>query len=388
MSKYTVSEAKTRKELKIFADLPNKMYKGNPYYVPGLLGDDINTFDPNKNPAFEYCDARYWLAYDESGKAVGRIAAIVNHKYVEIWGKKLGRFGFVDFIEDYDVARLLFDTAADWLYQQGMEGICGPLGFCDMDPEGMLVDGFDEEGTLTTIYNHPYYPEYTEKYGFVKDVDWFEYKMTVDTIPDTLYQLAERAKTRNDLRVYHPKNIKELKDRYANAIFNLLNETYDQLYSVVPLTQKQIDAFVAQYIELLTVDYLRLIIDKNDELISFGIGMPNLSAPLKKYSGRINIFSAIPLLKALYTKKPKVIDLLLIATREDYQRKGVNAVLLCEMFDYAKAKGVEYFNLNPQLETNIKVRNSFKYFNVEHNKTRRCYVKYFNTDDQKDNNNE
>lgn len=156
----------------------------------------------------------------------------------------------------------------------------------------------------------------------------------------------------------------------------------------MPLTQKQIDAFVAQYIELLTVDYLRLIIDKNDELISFGIGMPNLSAPLKKYSGRINIFSAIPLLKALYTKKPKVIDLLLIATREDYQRKGVNAVLLCEMFDYAKAKGVEYFNLNPQLETNIKVRNSFKYFNVEHNKTRRCYVKYFNTDDQKDNNNE
>lgn len=370
---YSIVEVKNRRQLKEFADFPNKLYKDNVYFVPGLLSDDMATFDKNKNPAFEYCKAKYWLAKDENMRTVGRIAAIINEKHIEKFCEKAGRFGFVDFIEDYDVAKLLFDTACEWLKENGMESVIGPLGFCDMDPEGMLVEGFDEEGTLTTIYNHPYYPEYTQRYGFVKDVDWYEYRMTVDSIPDTLRQISQRALTKYNLRVYHARSLKELKDKYGQSLFELLNETYNDLYGFIPLTQKQIDAFISQYIELLTLDYLRLIIDENDELISFGIGMPSLSEPLKKYRGRLNLFSAIPLLKALKAKHPKTIDLLLIATREDYQRRGVNATLLCEMFDYAKSRGVENFNMNPQLESNIKVRNSFKYFNVTNNKIRRCY---------------
>ncbi len=373
----TLHEVKTRKDLKIFADFPNKLYKDNKNYVPGLLGDDINTFDPNKNPAFEYCEAKYWLAKNENNKVVGRIAAIINHKYVEKWGKKLGRFGFVDFVEDYSVAKALLDEAIAWLKENGMDGVVGPLGFCDMDPEGMLISGFDEEGTLTTIYNHPYYAEYVERYGFVKDVDWLEYRMTVDEIPETLRQISERAKTKYNLRVYQAKNIKQLEKEYGQKIFDLLNQAYEELYCVVPLTQKQIDSFIKQYISLLTLDYIRLIVDESGELVSFGIGMPNLSKILIKYRGRLNLFSALPLLKALKSKSPEVIDLLLIATREDYQRRGVNATLLCEMFDFAKSRGVKYFNLNPQLESNIKVRNSFKYFNVTNNKTRRGYILSF-----------
>ncbi|MBE5818509.1 MAG: N-acetyltransferase [Clostridiales bacterium] len=380
---YSIVEVKSKKQLKEFADFPNKLYKDNNCYIPGLLSDDIATFDPDKNPAFEYCNAKYWLAKDNNGHTVGRIAAIINHKHIEKFHENTGRFGFIDFIEDYEVAKLLLDTACNWLKQNGMDSVIGPLGFCDMDPEGMLIQGFDEEGTLTTIYNHPYYPEYVEKYGFTKDVDWLEYRMTVDTIPDTLRQISQRALTKYNLRVYQARSLNELKEKYGQSIFALLNEAYENLYAVVPLTQKQIDAFISQYIELLTLDYIRLIIDENDELISFGIGMPSLSEPLKKYRGRLNIFSALPLLRALKSKHPKTIDLLLIATREDYQRRGVNATLLCEMFDFAKSRGVQSFNMNPQLETNIKVRNSFKYFNVTNNKTRRSYVLKLNQQDQR-----
>lgn len=381
--KFSITEVSTHKQLKEFADFPNKLYKDSIYYVPGLLSDDIFTFDPKKNPAFEYCDAKYWLAKDENGKIIGRIAGIINHKYIEIWGNNLARFGFIDFIEDYDVAKALLDTACNWARSLGVDGIIGPLGFCDMDPEGMLVKGFDEEGTLTTIYNHSYYPEYIEKYGFVKDVDWFEYKMVVDSIPDSIRLISERAKNKFNLRVYQASSLKELKEKYAQQIFDLLNATYGNLYSVVPLTQRQIECFIKQYIDLLTLDYVRLIIDENDELISFGIGMPNLSKQLIKCRGRLNVFSALPLLKALRSKHPEVIDLLLIATRDDYQRKGVNATLLCEVFDYAKERGVKYFNLNPQLESNIKVRNSFKYFNVTNNKIRRSYILKFNDNGEK-----
>lgn len=375
---YTVHELKSTKELKAFADFPNKLYKDNPYYVPGLLSDDINTFNWEKNPSFEYCEAKYWFAMD-GDKIVGRVCGIINYKYIEIWKNKYGRFGFIDFIEDYEVAKLLLDTVTEWAKEKGMEGIIGPLGFCDMDPEGMLVQGFDCESTLTTIYNHSYYPEYLERYGFEKDVDWFEYKMQIETIPEQLAQIAKRVQEKHDLHVYKPKSMKELVNKYGNEVFKLLNETYDHLYSVVPLTEKQIQSFIKQYMGLLTQDYIRLIVDKDENLISFGIGMPNMNDILKKYRGRLTPISAIKMLMAMKSKHPKVIDLLLIATRDDYQKKGVNAMLLCEVYGYAKERGVEYFNLNPQLESNIKVRHSFKHFNVENNKIRRCYIMHFNS---------
>ena len=374
---YTIHELTSTKELKAFADYPNKLYKNSPYYVPGVMSDDLNTFNWNKNPAFEYCEAKYWFAMDGK-KIVGRICGIINHKYIEIWKHKYARFGFIDFIEDYEVAKLLLDTAVEWAKSKGMEGIVGPLGFCDMDPEGMLVSGFDEVSTLTTIYNYPYYPEYIEKYGFVKDVDWFEYKMKVNELPQTLVDISKRVEEKCNLRVYKAKSMKELASKYGEAVFNLLNNTYENLYSVVPLTPKQIKCFLKQYMGLLTKEYVRLIINENDELVSFGIGMPNLNKELIQCRGKLTPISAIKLLKAMRSKHPGVIDLLLIATHEDYQKKGVNAVLLCEVYNFAKEFNIEYFNLNPQLESNIKVRHSFKHFDVINNKTRRAYIKLFN----------
>ncbi len=371
---YIVKEITSTKELKAFADFPNKLYKDSPYYVPGLLSDDINTFNWEKNPSFEYCEAKYWLAMD-GNRIVGRVAGIINYKYIEIWKNKYARFGFIDFIEDYDVAKLLLDTVTDWAKNKGMEGLVGPLGFCDMDPEGMLTDGFDKVSTLTTIYNHPYYPEYMERYGLEKDVDWFEYKMKVDTIPDSLKEISKRVAEKYELHVYQPKSMKELVGKYGDAVFEMLNATYEHLYSVVPLTKKQIDAFIKQYLGLLTKDFIRLIVDKDGKLVSFGVGMPNMNDILIKHRGRLNPVSAVKMLRAMRAKHPKVIDLLLIATSEEYQKRGVNAMLLCEVYSYAKERGVEYFNLNPQLESNIKVRHSFKHFDVEHNKTRRCYIK-------------
>lgn len=385
--KYTIHEITSVNELKKYADFPNRLYKDSPYYVPGLFSDDFNTFNWEKNPAYEYCDARFWFALDEKGDIVGRICAIVNHKYIELWKHKYGRFGFIDFIEDYDVCKLLLDTACHWLVdEKGMDGVVGPLGFCDLDPEGMLIDGFDEIGTLTTIYNYPYYPEYIERYGFVKDVDWYEYKMTVDALPQIMFEISENVKRKYKLRVFEAKTIKQVADKYGREIFALVNQTYASLYNVVPLTEKQITAFINQYLGLIPKDFIRLIVNENDELISFGLGMPSLTEPLQKYRGKLLPFGFISFLKHLKTKHPKVIDLLLIATRDDYQRKGVNAMLFCELYNYAKERNVELFNINPQLETNIKVRSGFKHFNITQNKTRRSYIKIFheeqNTSDE------
>jgi len=374
MSNYTISVVDTtsKSQLRKYADFPNKLYRDNPYYVPTLFGDDIKIFDREKNAAYEFCDSCCWLAYDEKGNIVGRIAAIINYQHEKHWGKKQGRFGFVDFIEDYEVAKLLLDTAREWLKQKGMESMIGPLGFCDMDPEGTLVDGFDKESTLTTIYNHPYYGEYFEKYGLTKDVDWFEYEMKVTRPPQVILDIAEQVKKRYKLSVYEPKSKKELKEKYGMKVFDLLNEAYAELYAVNPLSERQKKDFINQYLAILTKDYIKIIIDEKGELIAFGVGMPNLSSALKKSRGRLFPFGFIPLLKSLYGR-PEVVDLLLIATKPDYQKKGVNALLLKELYDYAVANSISYFNLNPQLETNIKVRSGFKHFDIHQNKTRRSY---------------
>ena len=378
MAKYTLHEITQVRELKKFADFPNQLYKDNPYYVPGLLSDDLNTFNWEKNPAFEYCDAKFWLALDEQKNIVGRVAAIVNHEYVKLWKHKYGRFGFIDFIEDYEVCKLLLDAACHWLVEEkGMDGVVGPLGFCDMDPEGMLIEGFDQVGTLTTIYNHPYYPEYLERYGFAKDIDWFEYQMTVDELPQVMFDISEKVKQKYGLKVYEAKSLRQLANEYGRKLFDLMNKTYAPLYNVVPLTERQIDAFIKQYLSLVPKDFIRLIVDPEGELIAFGLGMPNLNRSLQKYRGRLFPFGFISFLKQLKAKNPEQIDLLLIATREDYQRKGVNAMLLCEVYQYAKSRNVKLFNINPQLETNLKVRSGFKHFNMKQHKARRSYIKLF-----------
>ncbi|NTW71514.1 MAG: hypothetical protein HGA49_04655 [Eubacteriaceae bacterium] len=364
-------EVTNKKTLKKFVEFPLALYKNHPYYVPKLFGEEMAVLDPRKNPASEHCDSKLWLAYKEN-KIVGRIAAIVNYHYLEKWQMKNGRFGYVDFIEDFEIAKALFDTAESWLKSKGMTGIHGPLGFCDLDPEGMLVDGFDKIGTFTTIYNYPYYPVFLEQLGYSKDVDWVEYEMMIpDEPPKKLMDLAGKIIDRYELKLPVITSKKMLLP-YVNSVFEIINETYSDLYAVTELTKKQIDYYIKQYFTFISPYFVRLILDKNDKLVAFGLTLPSLAKAMQKSRGKLFPFGFIHILKALYFNDRG--EFVLIAVRKEYQLKGVNAVLLS--FITLKNKyHISKADLNPQLESNTKVRSQWKYFEAEKNKTRRCYIK-------------
>lgn len=271
-----IVEVKTRKQLKEFIKFPFKLYKDNPYWVPPLILDDLNTLDSRKNPAFEYCDAKYWLAY-KNGELVGRIAGIQNHAYVKKWGNKYTRFGWVDFIDDPEVSEALFKTVENYARENGMEAVHGPLGFCDMDHQGLLVEGFDEMGTIITYYHHPYYKEHLERLGYVKDVDWLEYEIMVPESSEIerINRIATRSFEKYGLRMLDLKNKKEIKP-YAREVFDIINVAYDDLYGYVTLTDKQIQGYIDMYFSYVNPDYICLIVDKNDRLVGFGVVIPSL----------------------------------------------------------------------------------------------------------------
>ncbi|HAH32141.1 MAG TPA: hypothetical protein DCL44_07500 [Elusimicrobia bacterium] len=370
-----VEEVKNKKQLKQFVLFQNALYKNNPYYVPSLYFDEVNTLDPEKNPACEFCDTRYFLAY-KGKKIVGRIAGIINNRYIEIWKNKYARFGWVDFIEDPAVAEALFNAVEIWAKEQGMSGMQGPLGFTDFDKEGLLVEGFNVLGTLPTIYNHPYYPEYIESMGYIKEIDWVEYKIKIpnELQPDIL-RIANIAERRLKLKVVHLKKAKDVLP-YAKKIFELLNDGYRQLFGFVPLTDAQVQAYTKQYFSFVNPDFLQVVVDSKNELAAIAITMPSLSKALQKSKGRLFPFGFMRLLRAI--KHNDAVDLYLITVRKDLQGKGVNAILMREVQDACLKYGVKYVYTAPELETNINVRGQWKYYENEQDKRRRCYIKLFN----------
>ncbi|HJC97833.1 MAG TPA: N-acetyltransferase [Candidatus Phocaeicola merdavium] len=370
-----IKKVSSKKELKTFIRFNYELYKGNPYSVPDLYDDMLGTFSPKRNAAFEFCEADYFLAYNNN-KVVGRVAAIINKRANETWNKKEVRFGWIDFIDDIEVSEALLDTVARWGKERGMEAMVGPLGFTDMDAEGMLIEGFDQLSTMSTIYNFPYYPQHLEKLGFEKEADWVEFKLTVpDKLPEKFVRISEIILQKYKLRIKKLKR-KEIKTKnYGQKIFDLINEAYAPLYGYSKMTQRQINQYIKMYLPLIDLRMVSLVEDENGELIAVGISMPSLSEALQKAKGKMLPFGWYHLLKALFFKKPKVLDLLLVGVKPEYQSKGVNALLFYDLVPVYQQMGFKYGESNPELELNKKVQSQWSAFESVQHKRRRAYKK-------------
>ena len=371
----TIKAVTSAKDFKTFARFANKMYKGNKYYVPSMPLDDLATFSKDKNPAFEFSEAEFYLAY-KNGEVVGRVAAIINHKANEAWKVKQVRFGWIDFIDDLEVSAALLDAVIEFGKKAGMTQIVGPLGFTDFDPEGMLVEGFDKLSTMALIYNHPYYPEHMKKHGYYKETGWLEYKITLpEVISERHKNIAESVMERYGLTIKKKTRRQIRKENYGQKIFKLINETYCVLYGYSLLSEKQIDQYVNMYLSLVDMDMLTFVENADGELIATGLTIPSLAAALQKCNGEIFPFGWWHLLKAMFLKKPDTLDLLLIGVRQDYQNKGVNALMIYDLVERFRRKGFKYAETNAMLETNDKILAMWTSFEKEQHKRRWIFGK-------------
>lgn len=371
----TIKKVETKGELKTFIRFNYELYKNNPYSVPDLLDDMLNTFSKEKNAAFEFCEADYFLAYKD-GKLVGRVAAIINRRANETWNKKAVRFGWIDFVDDIEVSEALLRTVEEWGRTRGMEQMQGPLGFTDFDAEGMLVEGYDQLSTMATIYNYPYYPQHMERLGLTKEADWVEYKIYVpDAIPEKHKRISDLIQRKYNLQIKKYTSSKAIAREYGQKIFELMNEAYSPLFGFSRLSQKQIDQYVKMYLPIVDLRMVTLVTEANGRLVAVGISMPSLSKALQKAKGKMFPFGWYHLLKALFLKHDKVLDLLLVAVAPEYQNKGVNALLFSDLIPVYRQMGFEYAESNPELEENGKVQAQWDYFKTEQHKRRRVYVR-------------
>jgi hypothetical protein len=367
-----LKEVTTLGELKRFVSFQYSLYHGNTYWVPPLRSDELHSLRKDKNPAFDFCDATYWLAYKEE-KIVGRIAGIINKKYNEKWNEKAARFGWFDFVDDPAVSIALLQAVERWAADKGMTRVHGPLGFTDMDGEGTLVEGFDEMSTLGAIYNYPYYPGHIERVGYSKDTDWVEFEVTMGQgIPEKVERLAQIALERNKLRVLKANKAKDILP-YAREIFHVLNEAYKGLYGFVELSDRQIDMYVKQYFNFIIAEYVPVVLDAHNKVAAFGIAMPSLSRALQKCDGRLFPFGFVHVLRAL--KSNRRVDLYLTAVRPDMQNKGVNAILIHETNKVFIKNKIEKVETNRELEENAKVQAQWRFYETRQHKRRRCYSK-------------
>ena len=372
-----IKTVSTKAELKTFVRFGNKLYKGNKFYVPSLIIDDMNTLDSNTNAAFEFCQTEYYLAYKD-GKVVGRVAAIINNKANEAWKVKQVRFGWIDFIDDMEVSGALLDAVIAFGKKHGMNQIVGPLGFTDFDREGMLVEGFDRVTTMATIYNYPYYPEHMKKHGYVKETGWLEYRITIpETVPDRHETLSEIVAQRYNLKLRKLTRRQIKKENYGQKLFALINQTYCVLYGYSLLSEKQIDQFVGVYLSLIDARMLTFIEDEKGDLIGAGISMPSLAKALQKCNGELFPFGWWYLLKSMFWKKPDSLDLLLIGVRPDYQKRGVPTMLFTDLIKTYNKLGFRYAETNACLESNTKVRALWEPFENEQHKKRWIFGKEF-----------
>lgn len=362
----------TRRELKEYIRFGIDLYKGNSCFVPPLIMDEMATLMPGKNPAYEHCRTQFFMAYRD-GKPVGRIAAIINDLVNEKNDTHDLRFGWVDFIDDAEVVDALFDAAYQWGRQQGCDAVVGPMGFSDLDHEGMLIEGFDEMGTMATIYNYPYYKDHMERMGFAKDVDWVEYRIKIpEAIPEKHKRIADIVARKYELRSVKYTDRNKLRDDYGKALFELINEAYDDLYGYSPLTKKEIDHYIKEYLGILRLEDISIIVDKNDELVAVGISIPSLSQALRRSGGRLFPFGWYHLLRAI-RGNVDVVDLLLIAVKPEYQSKGVNALLFADLIPAYNANGYKYAESNLELEGNENVQRQWEYFERRQHRRRRAW---------------
>lgn len=373
-----IKKVSSRGELKQFIRFNYEFYKDCPYSVPDLYDDILGTFTPEKNAAFEFCEADYFLALRE-GKVVGRVAAIINRRANETWHRRVVRFGWIDFVDDIEVSRALLDAVKAWGRERGMEELEGPLGFTDMDAEGMLIEGFDQLSTMATIYNYPYYPVHMERLGLEKSADWVEMKISIpEEIPEKHRRIADIVQRKYDLRIRKlTSKIEVMRSGVGRRIFELINDAYTPLFGFSRMTDRQIDAYVKMYVPVLDLRMVTLVENAAGELVAVGISMPSLSQALQKAKGKLFPFGWYYLLRTLFWKRPEILDLLLVAVRPDYQGKGVNALLFTDLIPVYQKLGFKYAESNPELEMNEKVQSQWQYFNTEQHKRRRCFKTKF-----------
>lgn len=364
----------SKKELKKFINFQFQLYKNNPFWCPPLKFDELNTLTPEKNPAFDFCEARYWIAFRE-GKPVGRIAGIINHNANKRWNEKLVRFGWIDFIDDFSVSSALIEEVKKWGKEKGMQGIHGPLGFTDMDPEGMLYEGFDQVSALSAIYNFPYYPVHLEKLGFGKAVDWVQYSIPVpEAIPDKVERTARLVAGKYNVRVFKPKRRKDLLP-YARKMFEMQNIAFNELYGYATLTERQMDLYTTQYFGFIKKEFVSFVLDSKNDVIAYGISLPDLSSALQKCNGNLFPFGFIHLIRKM--RKNKAVHMYLIGVRPDYHGKGVLAMIFEDLHHSYLKEGIERTTTHPQLEENIKALSIWKNYEGGINIRRRCWIKYF-----------
>ena len=363
----------TKSEIKKYVQFGIDLYKGNDCFVPPIVFDEIDTLLPEKNPAFDFCRAQSFMAYSD-GKPVGRITAIINDVVNQRTGEKTMRFGWVDFIDDNEVVDALFKAAEEWGRNQGMTTIVGPLGFTDMDHEGMLVEGFDEMGTMATIYNYPYYPTHMERMGYAKEAGWVEFRIAIpEAVPDKYQRIADIVRKKFNLHTVKFTSRKKLKEKYGQALFDLINEAYDKLYGFSPLTQRQIDYYIGMYLSFLRLEDVSVIVDEDEKLVGLGITMPSFSRALQKSGGKLFPFGWWHILKAMRGKTDTV-DLMLIAVAKEYLNKGVNALLFADLIPGYIKNGYKWAESNPELEENSSVQLQWQYFDYRQHR-RRCAFK-------------
>lgn len=370
-----IREITTRKELKQFIEFTNTLYRECEYYCPPLFFDEMNCFDKEKNPALEVCDYKLWMAYRD-GKAVGRIAGVVNYKANEKWGYKNARFGWFDFIDDLEVSKALLDKVAAWGKEKGMTAINGPVGFTDFDHQGLLLEGYDYLAPMASLYNFPYYVKHFDAYGLTKDADWIEIQVYPPTCcPERLNRIAEIVKERSKVRVDKVKNARELVRKYGIEYMDVIDIAYQKLYNFQPMTIKQKNYYKDMYFPILNFDFVTLVVNDKDEVVGVGVGMPDISEPLRKCGGHLFPFGWYHVLKALKAKQMDAFNFLLIAVRPDYQDKGINALFFQDQIPYINKYKIKRLETTAILETNTKNIANFTQFDHKMHKRRRAYIK-------------
>lgn len=366
----SVKDVVNQGDYKQFVGFPYKLYKGNKYWIPPLRKEELKQLSPDTNPAFAFCDARFWTAWDD-GRCVGRIAAIINHNYNEKIGRKMGRFSRVEFVDNPEVSSKLFQAAEDWLRAEGMEAIHGPLGFTNIDNQGLLIEGFDYLPSQASVMHFPYYREHIEALGFRKEEDWVEFRLKIDKVPEKASRLADIITKRNNLKVLKLSGREEI-DKYFNSLFSLLNVAFSELPYVAGFTDEMIEQIKKKYSPVLQPRYVVLIF-KDDVLVGFIVGLPSLSKAFQKANGRLFPLGFYHIMKAL--KHPEEVDLLLTGVDPHYQKLGLPAILINELQKTLIEEGVKYVETTGMFESNIKGASHWKNYEHTQHKRRRCFVK-------------
>ena len=361
-----------KRDLTKFIHFPEKLYKNDKWWVPALISDEYNTLQASKNPAFDYCEAKLWLALDEN--VVGRVAGIINHEANKCWNEQTARFGWIDFIEDQEVLDTMLAEVEKWAVDKGMVKLKGPLGFTDLDKEGLLVEGFEQLSPFTCIYNFPYYGPMLEKAGFTKDADWTQRIVTVPDEFPRMMKLADAIAERAGVHVAQIKNKKELRKEADYLFRKVYNETFAPLYEFAPVNDRQIDQYINSYITILDKDFISIIHDKDERIVAFAITVPSLSKAVQKAKGRLFPFGIFPILKALH--RNDTLEALMIGIHPDYQSKGLQVLLFKQIHENVIRRGdIKTMIMNPQLEENVKVQMIFDEYNPQPYMRRRSYIK-------------